>query len=67
MARFKFQCPHCGAKMLIIETDDRWAGCKEKEEVYCYRCHEVAYSRMTSGLISATPLTDDEYNTAEDL
>ena len=30
--RLKKICPKCGAYLIITETDDRWPGCKEREE-----------------------------------
>lgn len=60
--RLKKICPKCGAYLIITETDDRWPGCKEREEALCPKCHEEVYSSMTSGFVRADEISEEEYN-----
>ena len=61
--RFKTICPNkkCNAFLLVHETNDCFAGCKEREEGYCPRCGTEVYSKMTSGVINVYEITEAEY------
>lgn len=47
----KLECPHCHKTFGYEIIDDRYPGCKDKEEIECPYCRKVAGYEMTSGIV----------------
>lgn len=62
MSNFKMKCPNCGAYLRINETGEIAPGNRMREEALCPACHKVAYSTLTSGVVKAYQITEEEYN-----
>lgn len=58
----KMRGTNCGTYLMITETDDKWPGCKEREEACCPNSHEEEYSAMTSVFVNAVEISEEDYN-----
>lgn len=55
------KCRNCGVA-LEIDENDYMPGCREKEEVYCPNCKEVATTVFTSGIPKATQISKKAFD-----
>ena len=47
----KLECCYCHRDFTYEVLDDRYPGCKNKEEIKCPYCHQIVDYEMTSGVV----------------
>lgn len=57
----KMICPRCRAYLIIYDGQERWPGGKEKEEVFCPKCHKLISTVMTSAFPAVKEISEEEY------
>ena len=57
----KMICPRCGAYLIICEGQEKWPGDKEKEEVFCPKCHTLVLTVKTSAFPFVKEISQEDY------